>query len=167
MQLVYKAVTFDCYMLVVFKTNFETISPYLGLSFKPFWPSSLQQAKEKIVNSTSMSPVWLPSYCLFSPERKSVRWNQADSFIFLICVLSLHLVGFFRTIILLTETKKSRHIVPSVCVIFSFFHQHLIVFASLGTFIHRYFILFCEMVSGIVSLISLSNLLLLVYRNAT
>ena len=77
------------------------------------------------------------------------------------------MVGFFRTIILLTETKKSRHIVPSVCVIFSFFHQHLIVFASLGTFIHRYFILFCEMVSGIVSLISLSNLLLLVYRNAT
>ena len=152
-------------MLVVFKTNFETISPYLGLSFKPFWPSSLQQAKEKIVNSASMSPMWLPSYCLFSPGRK--RWNQADSFIFLICVLSLHLVGFFRTIILLTETKWSRHIVPSVCVIFSFCHQHLIVFASLVMFIHRYFILFCEMVSGIVSLISLSNLLLLVYRNAT
>ena len=152
-------------MLVVFKTNFETISPYLGLSFKPFWPSSLQQAKEKIVNSASMSPMWLPSYCLFSPGRK--RWNQADSFIFLICVLSLHLVGFFRTIILLTETKRSRHIVPSVCVIFSFCHQHPIVFASLVMFIHSYFILFCEMVSGIVSLISLSNLLLLVYRNAT
>ena len=80
--------------------------------------------------------------------------------------MNLHSVGFFRTIILLTETKRTWYIVPSVCAIFSFFHQHLIVFASLGIFIHRYFILSCEMVSGIVSLISLSGLLLLVYRNA-
>ena len=39
-------------------------------------------------------------------------------------------------------------------------------FACLGRFIPRYFILFDVMVNGIVSLISLSNLLLLVYRNA-
>ena len=39
-------------------------------------------------------------------------------------------------------------------------------FASLGRFIPRYFILFDVMVNEIVSLISLSDLLLLVYRNA-
>ena len=38
--------------------------------------------------------------------------------------------------------------------------------ASLGRFIPRYFILFDVMVNGIVSLISLSDLLLLVYRKA-
>ena len=41
------------------------------------------------------------------------------------------------------------------------------VFASLGRFIPRYFVLFDVMVNGIVSLISLSDLLLLVYRNVT
>ena len=40
-------------------------------------------------------------------------------------------------------------------------------FASLGRFIPRDYILFDAMVSGIVSLISLSDLSLLVYRNAT
>ena len=39
-------------------------------------------------------------------------------------------------------------------------------FVSLGRFTPRYFILFDLMVNGIVSLISLSDLLLLVYRNA-
>ena len=39
-------------------------------------------------------------------------------------------------------------------------------FVSLGRFIPRYFILFDEMVNGIVSLITLSDLSLLVYRNA-
>ena len=39
-------------------------------------------------------------------------------------------------------------------------------FTSLGRFIPRYFTLFVTMVNGIVSLISLSDLLLLVYRNA-
>ena len=39
-------------------------------------------------------------------------------------------------------------------------------FASLDRFIPRHFILFEVMVNGIVSLISLSDLLLLVYRNA-
>ena len=39
-------------------------------------------------------------------------------------------------------------------------------FVSLGRFIPRYFILFIEMVSGIVFLISLSDFSLLVYRNA-
>ena len=38
--------------------------------------------------------------------------------------------------------------------------------ASLGRFIPRYFILFNVMVNGIVSLISLSNLLLIACRNA-
>ena len=38
--------------------------------------------------------------------------------------------------------------------------------ASLGRFIPRYFILLVAMVNGSVSLISLSHLLLLVYRNA-
>ena len=40
-------------------------------------------------------------------------------------------------------------------------------FVSLGRFIPKYFILFDAMVNGIVSLISLSNLSLLVYRNET
>ena len=39
-------------------------------------------------------------------------------------------------------------------------------FASLGRFIPRYFILFVTMVNGVVSLISLSDFSLLVYRNA-
>ena len=38
-------------------------------------------------------------------------------------------------------------------------------FTSLGRFIPRYFILFIAMVNGIMSLISLSDLSLLVYRN--
>ena len=37
---------------------------------------------------------------------------------------------------------------------------------SLGRFIPKYFVLFVAMVSGIVSLISLSDFSLLVYRNA-
>ena len=40
-------------------------------------------------------------------------------------------------------------------------------FVSLSTFIPRYFILFDLMISGIVSLISLSDLSFLMYRNAT
>ena len=40
-------------------------------------------------------------------------------------------------------------------------------FAFLGRLIPRYFIVFDEMVSEIVHLISLSDILLLVYRNAT
>ena len=40
-------------------------------------------------------------------------------------------------------------------------------FASLGRFIPKYFILFDAKVNGIVSLISPSDLSLLVYRNAT
>ena len=39
-------------------------------------------------------------------------------------------------------------------------------FASLGTFIPKYFILFVAVVNGIVSLISFSDLPLLLYRNA-
>ena len=39
-------------------------------------------------------------------------------------------------------------------------------FASLGRFIPRYFILFVAIVNDIVSLISLSDLSLLVYQNA-
>ena len=41
------------------------------------------------------------------------------------------------------------------------------VFASLGSFIPRYFILFDAIVNGIVFFISLSDTLLLVYRNVT
>ena len=43
----------------------------------------------------------------------------------------------------------------------------VLVFASFGKFIARYFIIFGVMVNGIVSLISLSAILLLVYRNGT
>ena len=59
-----------------------------------------------------------------------------------------------------------------MCVVFDFFHQYLIVFcvhrsfASSGRFIPRYCILFVAVVNGIVSLISLSDCLFLVYRNA-
>ena len=54
----------------------------------------------------------------------------------------------------------------------SFIYQCFIVFwdyrsfAFLGSFIPRYFILFVAVVNGIVSFISLSHFLLLVYRNA-
>ena len=56
----------------------------------------------------------------------------------------------------------------SICVIFDFFHQCLKFsayrsFVSLGRFIPRYFILFVVMVNGVVSLISLSELSLLVF----
>ena len=55
--------------------------------------------------------------------------------------------------------------------IFDFFRQHFVVFrvqvfVSLGRFIPKYFTLFDVMVNGIVSLISLSDPSLLVYRNA-
>jgi len=40
-------------------------------------------------------------------------------------------------------------------------------FASLGKFIHGYFILFDTMVKGIFPLIPISDIVLLVYRNAT
>ena len=59
----------------------------------------------------------------------------------------------------------------SVCVIFDFCHQYFAVFcvqviASSCRLISRHFILFGDMVNEIISLISLSELLLLVYRNA-
>ena len=41
------------------------------------------------------------------------------------------------------------------------------LFASLGRFIPRYFIIYREVVNGIVALISLSYSSLVVYRNAT
>ena len=47
---------------------------------------------------------------------------------------------------------------------YSFLYIGLLLF--LGQFIAKYFILFFAMVDGIVSLISLSVFLLLVYRNA-
>ena len=58
-----------------------------------------------------------------------------------------------------------------VCVISDFVYQYLIVSeywssASLGRSIPRYFILFDVLVSGIVSLMSISDLSLLVYKNA-
>ena len=43
--------------------------------------------------------------------------------------------------------------------------QSIGLFASLGRFIPRYFILFVVMANGLVSLISLSDLSLLVHRN--
>ena len=57
------------------------------------------------------------------------------------------------------------------CAVFNFFISILYFseyrsFVSLGRFFPRYFILFDAMVNGIVSLISLSDILLLVYRNA-
>ena len=63
------------------------------------------------------------------------------------------------------------YISPSFGVIFDSFYQCLIVFCtqifcSLGKFIPKYFTLFIAMVSGFVSLISLSEFSLLVYRNS-
>ena len=63
------------------------------------------------------------------------------------------------------------YISQSVCVIFDFFQQCLIVFCIqvfclFGWFIPRYFILFVAVVNTIVSLTSLSDFSLLVYRNA-
>jgi len=56
---------------------------------------------------------------------------------------------------------RTWYIFSSVCVIFDFFHQRVVVFrvqifSSLSRLIPRYFILFDVMVNGIVSLISLS-----------
>ena len=61
---------------------------------------------------------------------------------------------------------------PSVGVVFNFIHQHLKSFqstcllASFGRFIPRYFILFDVMANEIVSLISLSDILLVVCISA-
>ena len=70
------------------------------------------------------------------------------------------------------SVARTWYVSPSVCVIFDFFHQYLIVFqyrsfVSLCKFIPWYFILFVAVINGIVSLISLSNHSLLMYRNAT
>ena len=43
----------------------------------------------------------------------------------------------------------------------------VLVFASFGKFIARYFIIFDSVINGIICLISLSAILLLVYRNGT
>ena len=48
--------------------------------------------------------------------------------------------------------------------IFFFSVLHYKPFASLGVFIPNYFIIFDVMVNGIISLISLSDIFLLVYR---
>ena len=56
------------------------------------------------------------------------------------------------------------------CIIMNFHQNHIVfcvqVFSSLGSFIPRYFILSVHMINGIVSLISFSAILFLVYRNA-
>ena len=70
-----------------------------------------------------------------------------------------------------SSSPRTWYISPSVCIIFTFFHQCLILsayrsFVSLGRFIPRYFILFVAMVNGNVFLISLSDFSSLVYRNA-
>ena len=69
-----------------------------------------------------------------------------------------------------SSNPKAWYIFSFICVMFYFFQPHFIVseyrsFASLGRFIPRYFILFDGMVNRIISLISLSDLLLLVCRN--
>ena len=57
------------------------------------------------------------------------------------------------------------------CVVFSFLHQHLILLKyssfSSDRFIPRYFTVFDARVNVIISIIYLSNSLLLVYRKAT
>ena len=63
------------------------------------------------------------------------------------------------------------NISPSVYTVFNFFYRCLIIFCVqlfclLGKFITRYFILFVAMVNGVDSLISLSDVSLLVYRKA-
>ena len=58
----------------------------------------------------------------------------------------------------------------SVCVIFDFSHQYNFLnrsfFALLGSFIPRYFAIFVAMVNRTVSLISLFDLSLSVYKSA-
>ena len=61
---------------------------------------------------------------------------------------------------------------PSVYISLISFYQYLIVFFnssffSLGRFIHIYFILFFTVVKGISSLISVSDISLLIYWNAS
>ena len=72
--------------------------------------------------------------------------------------------------VILTLWFFQPNIFPSVHVIFDFFHQSLIFpeyrfFASLGRFIPKYFVLFDIIVNGVIPLISLSDILLLVYKN--
>ena len=52
------------------------------------------------------------------------------------------------------------------CIFYLPFLLHLATFVSLGRFIPRYFILFVAVVNGSVSLISLSDISSLVYKNA-
>jgi len=69
-----------------------------------------------------------------------------------------------------SSTPRTYYIFPSICVIFSFLHQHLIIFdyhtfPYLGSFIPWHFILLDEMVNGIICSISLSDHSLLAYRS--
>ena len=76
--------------------------------------------------------------------------------IFTILILLIHEHGIFLHLFVSS-------LIPFISVLqFSIYRS----FASLGSFIPKYFILFVAMVNGIVSLISLSAFSLLVYRNA-
>ena len=72
-------------------------------------------------------------------------------------------------ILLIQKHDISLHqFVPFLISFFSVFLEFSTyrTFVSLGKFIPKYFTIFVEMVSGILSLISLSDILLLVYRHA-
>ena len=70
-------------------------------------------------------------------------------------------------ILLIQEHSVSLHLFVSSLLSFIILQfSEYRSFVSLGRFIPKYFILFDAMVNGIVSLISLSDYLLLVYRNA-
>ena len=74
--------------------------------------------------------------------------------------------------VLILPIQEHWYIFPSVCVILDFFHQHLTVsrgqvFCLLRWFIPRYFILLDMVLNEIVSFISLSDLLFLMYRSET
>ena len=105
------------------------------------------------------------------PICSSSMKNIIDSFLGIALNLQVALDNIINFIILIFPIHGIRYISPYICVLFYFFHQHFIlfyikVFCSLGKFIPKCFILFIVMVNGTVSLISLFDFSLLVYRDA-
>ena len=72
----------------------------------------------------------------------------------------------------LKQSDMTEQLNTTICIIFHFFYFHVLVFVVhafclVRYTIPKYFILFDVMLDGIISLISVSDLLVLVCRNIT
>ena len=89
----------------------------------------------------------------------------------MICIVSVDYLGqYIHFDNIDSSTLRTYYIFPSICVIFSFFHQHLIIFGLqffplLRQFYPWHFILFDEIIHGVICSISLSDHSLLAYKS--